>query len=82
MKKYVYTVILALAFVAALIFATIGVFFGYLSHLKAMWEWESGLHKHAIAQWTFGAMMVAGFCGAAYCAMRDIAKPLILGIYR
>lgn len=82
MKKHLYMLIFALAFMVALLLATVGVFFGYLSHLKAMWEWESGLHKHAIAQWACGAAMVAGFCGVAYCGMRDISKPLILRIFR
>jgi hypothetical protein len=82
MKSKLYILILALVFVFALLLASASFLFGYVVHLKAMWEWESGLHKHAIAQWSLGAVAVVGICGCAYCLVRDTFKALAVGIFR
>jgi hypothetical protein len=82
MKSKFYIVILALVFVFALMLASASLFFGYIVHLKATWEWESGLHKHAIAQWTLGVFMIVTICWCAYGLVRDTAKALAFGIFR
>jgi len=82
MKRYIYMVVLCLVFVAALLLASTSLLFGYLAHVKAMWEWESGLHEHAVAQWVFAVLMVVSIFYLGYCAVRDTFKTLALGIFR